>query len=161
MSETHTFETEKYEFYFYQGKDLRGRPQNVTVNVATVERRDFTREDETEVRSIKEDMGKWETFVKAGKSLLEDLGISVEEKGEQKKEYGIEKYKLNYETKDDRIGITIKLTSTESLRRTKGNSEYATLSLEEIVRQVENVPKWKGVKRAISELKKGIDNEKI
>ena len=160
MSEENALRTEKYDFYFYLIKDRLGRAQAVGINVAAVERRDVTIEDENEVRSIVEDMGKWETFVETGKSLLEDLGFGVKVKKEQEKEFcpdiSIQKYKVDYERKDNRVYVEIKLTPTESLRRTRGRTEHAMLPLEEIAEQIKNVPKWQTLKKVISELKKQV-----
>ena len=153
--ETHRFETEKYEFYFYQGKDMREHAKNVIVNIGTVERREFTNEDVRELKEFFKDMGKWETFVKAGKSLLKDLGIKTKSEKEDEKEFGFEKYEMKFEKKYERVTVTIKLTPTESLRRTRGDTPHAVVPpLEEIVEQTKNVPKWKTLKKVISELKK-------
>ena len=158
MYEEDTFTTEKYDFYFYLIKDMRGRPRGVGINVATIERREVTEDDENEVRSFIEDMGKWEALAKTGRSLLEDLGFGLRGGEEQEKEFGIDtptqKYKVDYERKDNRILVRIKLTSTESLRRTRGDTTLAVLPLEEIVEQIKNVPKWQIFKKTISELKK-------
>jgi len=154
MSEEYTFKTEKYDFYFFLEKDARMRAKNVGVNVATVERRNFTNEDVRELKEFFKDMGKWETFVKAGKSLLEDLGIKTKSEKEDEKEFGFEKYEVKFEKKYERVTVTIKLTPKESLRRTRGNTPRAVLHLEEIVEQIKNVPKWKTLKKVILELKK-------
>jgi len=148
------FETEKYEFWLYLTKDALGRAQSIALDVATVERRNLTDEDVSELKEFFKDMGKWEAFVKAGKSLLEDLGFDVKGEKEHEKDFGFEKYDIEFEKKDDRVMVTINLTKAESLRRSKGDTERAGLPIEEISEQLKNVPKWQTLKKAISELKK-------
>lgn len=146
--------TEKYEFYFYRPKDRFEREKSVLVNIATVERRNFTDEDISELKGFFNDMGKWENLTKAGKSLLEELGISTKVEEQQKREFGYEKYRVKLVKEEDRVVGRITLTPEESLRRTKGDRDRGDLSLEEIIEQVKNVPKWQILKKAISEFKR-------
>lgn len=142
------FETEKYVFWFYQ-KDL-----GVGIGIAPIERpREVTDEDVKEIQNFLKDMGKWENFVQALKSLLEDLEISKKLGVESgiKKDFGFEKYEVTYWKERDHIKVAINLTSLESLRRTKGATQYARLPLEEITEQVKNIPKWQLLKRVISD----------
>lgn len=144
------FETEKYRFWFYQDKDK----WIVYVDVATVEGRDITDEDVAELNDFFMDMGKWETFVKAGKSLLGDLGVYAKGEKEHEKEFGIEKYVIpTFEKKKSRLAVTIKLKPEESLRRTKGDTKWDVLPVGEIVEQIKNVPKWQTLRKAVLELK--------
>lgn len=153
MSKPLEFKTKKYEFYFYHPKDRREIKTVVRVNIATVEGRNFTDGDISELKKFFSDMGKWEKITKAGKSLLEDLGLvtKVEEQG--KIEFGFEKYNVELEKKNHRVYVRITLTKEESLRRTKGDRDREELSLEEIVEQVKNVPKWQRLQKAVSEFK--------
>lgn len=157
MSERYTFKTEKYDFYFYQGKNAMGRAKNVIVNVAMIDREKFANGDVRELKEFLKVMGKWENFVKAGKSLFRDLGIRTKSEKEDEKQFGFEKYQMKFERKNERVTVTMKLTPKESLRRTGGDTEYAALFAEEIAEQIKNVPKWKRLKKVISELKKHVE----
>jgi len=148
MANEEYFETEKYLFWYYQEK------RAVVVRAITIERRNFTDQDESELKAFLNDMGKWENFIKAGKNLLEDLGINTKTGKEHQEEFGIEKYVITkFEKKDERLTVTIELTSEESLRRTRGDSKFSTLPIEEIREQLKNVPKWQTLKKTLSELK--------
>jgi len=147
------FKTEKYEFYFYHPKDRFERKTVVQVNIAAVERRNFTDRDISELNKFFNDMGKWERITEAGKSLLEDLGLATKVEEQGKIESGYENYNVKLDKKDDRVNVRITLTKEESLRRTKGDSYRGELSLEEITEQVKNVPKWQTLKKTLGELK--------
>lgn len=154
MSKTNNLETEKYEFYWYQGEDIRRHPKNVTVKVRTIEGRDITEQNLGELKDYFRNMGKWETFVKAGKELLEDFGIGTKSEKEHEREFGFDKYEMDFERREEQLTVTIKLTPKESRRRTRGSTSSATVPpLEEIAQQIRNVPKWKTLRKAISELK--------
>ena len=155
MEKEWNFETEKYKFWFYQGKTFEDL-KVVLVDIKTVSRRDFTDEDLNELKGFFKDMGKWENFVKAGKGLLEDLGISTKAK-KKHEEFGHEKYEVRLEKekgREDRVLVRIALTSEGSARRTGGDRVLAKLPLEEIIEQVKNVPKWQTLTKAFLELKR-------
>lgn len=154
MTETYSFESDKYQFHFCSGKDRRGYLSSVIVDILPIERRDTVDKDEEEIRSFLADIGKWETFVTAGKGLFEDLGLEL--KGKEvygRMSFGIEKYKIEYERDTRGVRVVVKLAEEESLRRTKGESKYNPPSIEEIVEQVKNVPKWQALKRSTFELR--------
>ena len=79
MSKENEFETEKYVFGFSQLEKI------VRIKVATFERRGFTDEDISELEEFLADMGKWEVFIKVGRSLLEELGIKPKSEKEPEK----------------------------------------------------------------------------
>lgn len=151
MSNEDKFVTEKYVFWFYEGK---GRPfvsLIIHVNVGTVERRKFEEEDLQEIQGFFNDMGKWEIFVDLGRRLLEDLGINSEDKGERATLSGSERYEFKYDVKGDRIHVEIELRPDERKRRSAQKKD--DISIAEIIEQVKNVPKWQALTRTISELK--------
>ena len=163
MTDEEYFESAKYRFYFSQAPTTVHLCRiYVNIFVVPIEvRRKVTNEDKNELEEFFEDMGKWEIFVKAGKGLLRDLGIPIEIEKEEKTEFGAEKYEKVLEKAEDNEGIkvTINLTAKESLRRSKGDSEYKALSIDEILQQVKNVPKWQTLKKAMLELKSQLYND--
>lgn len=156
MVEEESFETEKYEFHFYQDERF-GRTNTVKANVVTVEGRDLTNDDLSELKLFFDDMGKWENLSITTKNLLEDLGI-ISKKGteEPKKKFGSEKYNIEMQDKDDFVMITIRFTPEERRRRTREGRQSEELSLKEITEQVKNVPKWQMLKKTLSDLRKQV-----
>ncbi|MFX0203661.1 MAG: hypothetical protein ACFFCW_46780 [Candidatus Hodarchaeota archaeon] len=151
MSNENEFETEKYVFWFSQLEKI------VRIKVATFERREFTDEDISELEEFLADMGKWETFVKVGKSLLEELGIKTKSEKELEKEFGFEKYQIiKFKKEDYPVEIIMDLTTKEIHARERRKTR-TTLSKEEIMEQIKNVPKWQTLKKTISELKKQVE----
>ena len=119
-----------------------------------LERRDITEQNMGELKDFFRDMGKWETFVKAGKELLEDIGIGKKSEKESEKEFGFGKYEMSFERREEIVMVTVKLTPKESRRRTRGSTSSAIVPpLEEIAQQIRNVPKWQTLRKAISDLK--------
>jgi len=146
--------TEKYRFCFKLLRVPVTERSPVIVDTYLIERRKVTDEDIHELEEYFDDMGKWENFVKAGKSLLQDLGIPIKIEKEEKREFGVEKYEKQLEKTDydKSIMVTIKLTAKEISRRS-ARSKNVMLPPKEIREQLKNVPKWQTLKKTLSELK--------
>lgn len=153
MTKEEHFETEKYRFYFRRLRTPALERSPVIVDISSIERREVTDKDKHELEEFFGDMGKWESFVEVGKSLLQDLGIPLEIKEKERREFGVEKYKKDFEIikRDESIMVTINLTDEESSRRAW--RARGMLSVEEIREQLKNVPKWQILKKTILELK--------
>lgn len=80
------FETEKYRFYFRRLNRTVPERSPVIVDISSIERREVTDKDKHELEEFFGDMGKWERFVEVGKSLLQDLGIPLEIKEEERRD---------------------------------------------------------------------------
>lgn len=156
MVDKEYFESEDYRFYFRQSRTRAHIEQFVSVDILPIERmRKVTDEDIHKLKGFFNDMGKWENFVKAGKGLFRDLGVLGEIEKEEKREFGAEKYEKTFAKSEDEefIAVTIRLTTKESLRRSKGASEHETLPVEEVSEQAKNVLKWRRLKKAMLQLK--------
>lgn len=146
------FKTEKYDFF-----DFFQTPVSVQVGIRRVDEQNITNEDLEELGQFFNDMGKWQSLMKAGISLIEDLGIfSISEtiKETYQKEFGAENYIIELERADERVmRVKLRLTSEECLRRSEGKRDSMQLPEEEIIRQVKNVPKWRALSKVISQIR--------
>jgi hypothetical protein len=151
------FETEKYLFYIYKIQSRRNAVEredigSVGVNVAYLDKHTEQQIKVEEIKELLKDMGKWETVVKAGKSLLEDFGITEKSETENEEEFGYEKYTMKYSQDRKSVYVIIGLTQEESLRRSKGDYRQLKPSEKEIAEQIKNIQKWQKLRRAISEV---------
>jgi len=144
---TTAFQTEKYRFEFVQEREF------VLIKIKLVEplahRRDITDEDVKEIENFLDDVGKWETLVKTGINLLSDLEIvqiSEETKRYHQREFGAEKYRIEVRKSSNwHIDATIELSREERHRR--GDREVQ-LPVDEVFKQIQNIPKWKSFIKA-------------
>jgi len=134
---------------------LRQVNKSVLIFVEPVYKRETTNEDLDKLKLLLNDLGKWETFVELWKSFLEDLGIKKPE-NHVKREFGMERYTLEWHKEKDFIGIKITLTPEESLRRSKGRTRCEMLPVDEIRMQLMNLPKWGFLKKFISGLRESL-----
>ena len=147
------FKTKKYDFFdFSQGRI------SVLVGVRRIDDQNITNEDLEELTQFFNDMGKWESLMKMGISLIEDLGIipiSETIKENYQKEFGAENYIIELERPDERVvRVELRLTNEECLRRSGGERGSGIRLLEEeIIRQVKNVPKWRALIKIISQIR--------
>jgi len=155
MSEEESFETEKYSFHFYKDEHFR-RTNALKAHVATVEQRNMTEDDLKELKLFFGDIGKWENLSIAIRNLLKDLGIIIREGTEPMKEFGSEKYNIEWQMNHEFALITIRLAPEERRRRTEVDRQPVELTLKEITEQVKNVPKWQVLKRTLSDLKEQV-----
>lgn len=146
-----TFETEEYKLSFEQ------RTYDVLISVCRVDGRDITDDDINNVKGFFEDIGKWETLIRSAINLLEDLNIvKVDErtKGYFRKEFGKEKYILEemdvprWET----CRFSIRLDPKERHLR-EARNQNGILSVEEIILQIKNIPKWKNLTKTTRSVK--------
>lgn len=102
-------------------------------------------------------MGKWESLMKTGINLIEELGIlSINEtiKEKYQKEFGAENYIIKHKKANGRIvDVSLRLTKAESLRRSRGERELFELPTEEVTRQLKNIPKWRVLSETISQMR--------
>jgi len=152
MTREEHFETEKYRFDFRRLRRQVPERSPVIVDIQPIGRREVTDKDMHELEEFFGDMGKWESFVEVGKSLLQDLGIPLEIE-EERREFGVGKYKKDFAKTDhdESIMVTLNLTAKESLRR--ATRARGMLPIEEIREQLKNVQKWQTLKKTILELK--------
>lgn len=135
-------ETEKYRFEFIQEQITVLIKIKLTEELAQT--RDVTDEDVEEIKKFFEDIGKWETLLKTGINFLSDLEIiqvSEETQRYYQKEFSPEKYrievnKLSYWL----IKARVHLSGEERHRRSGGEPQ---LLVDEVYKQVKNIPKWK------------------
>jgi len=141
-------QVESYKFTNFEQSENR-----VSFRVATIEGRDLTTDDRDMLEAFLDDIGKWESLVKAGLNLLFELSIvQVDETTLQKyqKEFGSEKYTRNIGR--DSLGrylyVHVRLSRDERHRR-EGTGLDSTLQVQEIYDQLNNVPKWRAFKKAV------------
>ena len=146
------FRTEKYDFFDFSQAHI-----SVLVGIRRIDDQNITDDDLKELRQFFNDMGKWESLMTAGISLIEDLGIlpiSERIKENYQKEFGAENYIIELERADERVvRVKLRLTNEECLRRSGGGRVSGIRLLkEEIIRQVKNVPKWRALTKIISHM---------
>lgn len=133
-----TFQTDRYNFAEFSRED-----RTVLVKIIPVENRGVTEDDVREIEKFLCEIGKWETLVKAGLNLLSELKIvQIEEEAMSyyEREFGPQRYNLRV-TRDrfnKRIDVRIWLTTEE--RRRRGEE---VLPIQEVYRQIKNIPKWR------------------
>lgn len=145
------FEGIKTEKYKFVGFEQSGN--HMFFFVVPVEGRDIASGDEGEIRDFLEELGKWESLIKAGLNLLSELKIvQVDDTTLQnyQKEFGSEKYRVDIQrdTMHERLRVSIYLTAEERHRR-EGVGLGSTLQVQEIYDQVKNVPKWRAFKNVL------------
>jgi len=147
------FKTEKYDFF-----DFEQRRISVGVGIRRVDEQNITDGDIEELRQFFNDIGKWESLMKTGISLIEDTGItSISETIREKyqKEIGPEKYNINIERVENGYlaRASLSLTREECLKRSQGRSDSGIqLPLEEIVEPVRNITKWRTLIKTINQV---------
>src|SRR3990170_3850361 len=119
----------------------------------------ITTEDEENIKKlITENLGKWENLVKTSFQLFYELGIiqpSMNLPQNYKLSFGTEPYEyptIEAENMNRCIWVSIALTQQEYGRRLENHSN-PTMQVEEILSQLNNIPKWKAFKEAIKSIK--------
>jgi hypothetical protein len=141
-------QTEKYKFTDFEQTD-----SGISFNVVTIEENDVTEDDREEIEAFLNDLGKWESLVKAGLNLLSELKIvQVEEITLQnyQKEFGSEKYRVNVQR--GRFGRHLRVNvylSIEERHRRAGTGDSSVLQVQEIYDQLKNIPKWRAFRKAM------------
>lgn len=153
------FKTEKYDFFDFSQARI-----SVLVGIRRIDDQNITNEDLEELKQFFNDMGKWESLMKMGISLIEDLAIlptSETVKEKYQKEFGAEKYNIELERANDNlVRAKLTLTNEECLRRSEGErGSGVQLLKEEITRQVKNVPKWRVLTKIISRIRSTREDE--
>jgi hypothetical protein len=132
MQKEKEFETEKYKFIFYQDR-------NETLMEVRPKCGEPRAEHEREIKGSLKHVGKWEVLIKAGRNLLEDLGIKKKSENKIEKEFEFEHIRT------DKERILFKITSKRDIN--------VKPSIEEIEEQVRNIFKWQQLTKTISEIK--------
>lgn len=153
------FRTEKYDFF-----DFSQTPISVQVGIRRIDDQNITEEDLKELKQFFNDMGKWEGLMKMGISLIEDLAvlpISKTIKENYQKESGAEKYIIKFDRANENlVRAKLRLTKEECLRRSEGKRGSGVQLLKvEIIRQLKNVPKWRGLTKITSQIRSKREGE--
>jgi hypothetical protein len=113
--------------------------------------------DENELRLFFNDMGKWENLRTSLRNLLDDLGMTSRKGTEETmKEFGLEKYGVEWDKNAECVMIEVRLSPDERHRRSNGEKKSAEFSLIEVTEQVTNIPKWRLLKKTLSDFRKQI-----
>jgi len=116
---------------------------------------DFTKDDVIYIEDIiKNNLGKWESLIKTGLHIFSELHIIQPEQAvlqNYEKPFGIELYKspsVEIDGLHDCLWVFISLTPEERRKRQSANVT-PILQVEEIKRQISNIPKWKAFEKTI------------
>ena len=118
-----------------------------------------TEEDEENIKKlITENLGKWEYLVKTGFQLFYELGIIQPPKDLAqiyKQPFGIEPYEypsVEWDNMERCIWVSIAFTQEEHEKRRENHSN-PIMQVEEIVSQLNNIPKWQAFEKAMKNIK--------
>ena len=136
--------TEKYKFTDFEQAD-----SGISFSVVPIEGRDVNDDDKEEIEAFLNELGRWESLIKAGLNLISELKIAqIDDTILQnyQKEFGSEKYRANVQR--GRFGrhlrVHMHLSSEERHRRTS-----SFLQVQEIYDQLKNIPKWRAFRKAM------------
>ena len=141
-------QTENYKFTNFEQSD-----SGVSFNIVTIEGIDVTDDYKEEIEAFLDELGKWESLVKAGLNLISELKIAqIDETTLQnyQKEFGSEKYRVNVQR--GRFGrrlVVHAYLSREERHRREGTGISSVLQVQEIHDQLKNVSKWRAFKKAM------------
>lgn len=133
-----TFQTENYKFVEFNQVD-----RVVNIKIVPTEGRDITDHDITEIEEFLHEIGKWEALIKTGFNLLSDLKIvqiDPETATYYKREFGPQKYNVRVTSGSMNLSINARISLTSEERRRR---EDPLLPVQEVYRQIENIPKWR------------------
>lgn len=143
------FETKECVFLIQQVEN------QVRVRVGSTQGLDLNADDQRNVESYMDDLGKWEELVRAGVSFFGDnmvnsTGVDISSP------YNLiprEEYNFTYTRDRGVITVFIRLSSEERLIRTGAVGANLRLPLEEVAPQIKNVLKWRSFIRAVKYIK--------
>lgn len=131
--------------YKYSVSETRDRPPVIVVAMRTLNSRDFESEDSSSIKSIFEDIGKWEAFVQGASIIVKELGISEPTGVDQNFQYSPNKYDFREDkTMDETLRrFYVHLNKEERYRRE--GLEMQQLTSMEIAGGIDNVRKWRAL----------------
>jgi bifunctional N-acetylglucosamine-1-phosphate-uridyltransferase/glucosamine-1-phosphate-acetyltransferase GlmU-like protein len=136
---------------YYKFKNFR-REENSVVFAVECENKEVDVDNRAEIESFLKDIGKWDCLVYSGVFLLSDLkNIYSTQKNNPEKyltKFGVDLYKPALVTieekkeKTDNCILKIKIDLNETELQKRLLQKYPALLVDEIIKQVENIPKW-------------------
>ncbi len=119
----------------------------------------ITAEDEENIKElITENLGKWENLVRTSFQLFYELGViqpSVNLAQNYKQPFGINLYEnpsIETDSMNRCVWVSIALTQEEHNKR-RENHSTPIMKVEEIMTQLNNIPKWQAFKEAMKSIK--------
>ena len=147
MSEDTTIMAGEYQFIFSK---IEGQDELVTYKA---KRNDGSKTVRHEIESFLEDMGKWETLRDTSLNILHDMGLMGEADQATLKNYGRDKYKINYEELRQTDIVVGEIILKEQEKNSRQLSEQNVDSLcVEISAQISNIPKWRDLRKLLAAL---------
>jgi hypothetical protein len=152
---------------YYKFKNFYSVGENsVIFNVECT--KDANEANKAEIESLLKDIGKWDCLVSLGVFLLSDLKnihLLAPKNNPEKylTKFGVDLYKpavitLGEKAKEtDNLPLTLKVTielNETELQKRRDLQMYPTLKQDEIMKQVENIPKWIVFQKFLSSLRK-------
>ncbi len=131
-----------YKFSVSETKDM---PPVVVVAVISLDGRDFDSNDSASIKSIFNDIEKWESFVQSVSVIVEELHLGQPKGIQQNFQYSQSKYTFN---EDKMVDETLRrfyvLMNSDERRRREAFSIPRPTSAE-IATAIENVGKWRSL----------------
>ena len=149
MSEDTTITAGEYQFTFSK---IEGQDELVTYKA---KRNDGSKTLRHEIQSFLEDMGKWETLRDTSLNILRDIGLMREEDQAtlKKQFYGRDKYKINYDELKETNLVVGEIILKEQEKNCRQLSEQNIDLCVEISDQINNIPKWRDLRKLLTVLR--------
>jgi hypothetical protein len=129
--------------YKFSVSETRDRPPVIVVAMRTLNSKDFESGDSSLIKSIFDDIGKWEAFVQSASVMVKELGISQPTGIDRNFQYSPNKYDFREDnTMDETLRrFYVHLNKGERYRRE--GLEMQPLTSVEIADGIDNVRKWR------------------
>ncbi len=141
------------EIYPYKFKvvSLDNPPGRIYIGVYRTDNKDIGRDDRLPVKTIFDDMGKWEALTATGAIFLHEVG-AINLPPTPLPQYSSKKYTFTDDSQvsrnEDKIGYYAGLSSEE--RKYREATEKPLPTVDEIASQLQNVPKWQSLHKVMN-----------
>ncbi len=130
--------------YRFKVSETGGSPP-VVVAVTSINDMDFDRNDSASIKSIFDDIGKWESFVQSASAIVKELGLGEPEGMYQNFQYSPDKYNfIEDKTTDETLRRFLVHVNKDERERRKALNIPALTSAE-IATGIGNVAKWRSL----------------